>query len=76
MKRLYIFLSVIVVLFIIFLNCQQTGGSGGGGGGGGGDDDTPPKWISQSKITAADAADSDLFGYSVSISGDYLIIGA
>ncbi len=77
MKRHYIFFSVIAVLFIVFFNCQQTGGSGGGGGGG---DNTPSKWISESKITAPDAADSDLFGYSVSISGsisgDYIVVGA
>lgn len=73
MKKLYILLSVITILFIIFFNCQQTGGSGGGGGG---DDDTPSKWISESKIVASDAAVGDNFGYSVSISGDYVIVGA
>jgi len=31
---------------------------------------------SEVKITAFDAATFDLFGYSVSISGDYAIVGA
>ena len=33
-------------------------------------------WIEQAKLTAPDGMDEDLFGYSVSISGDYAIIGA
>jgi hypothetical protein len=33
-------------------------------------------WIQQAKLTAADAAASDSFGYAVSISGDYAIVGA
>ncbi|MCP4105940.1 MAG: hypothetical protein GY749_10450 [Desulfobacteraceae bacterium] len=33
-------------------------------------------WNQQTKITASDATESDCFGYSVSISGDYAIIGA
>ncbi len=33
-------------------------------------------WIEQAKLTAGDAAAGDLFGYSVSISGDYVILGA
>ncbi len=52
MKRLYIFFSVITVMFIIFLNCQQTGGSSGGGGGGGGDDGDDKLAFKDSKIAA------------------------
>jgi hypothetical protein len=33
-------------------------------------------WIQQQKLTASDGAASDFFGSSVSISGDYAIIGA
>ncbi len=33
-------------------------------------------WIEQAKITASDTAAGDFFGYSVSISGDYAIVGA
>ncbi len=33
-------------------------------------------WTQQQKLTASDGAASDQFGYSVSISGDYAIIGA
>ena len=33
-------------------------------------------WIEQAKLTASDAAAGDQFGISVSISGDYAIIGA
>ena len=33
-------------------------------------------WSQQQKLTASDGADSDFFGYSVSISGDYAIVGA
>jgi hypothetical protein len=33
-------------------------------------------WIQQAKLTADDAAAWDHFGYSVSISGDYAVIGA
>ena len=32
-------------------------------------------WSQQQKLTASDGAASDLFGYSVSISGDYAIVG-
>ena len=32
--------------------------------------------ISESKITASDGAANDNFGFSVSISGDYAIVGA
>ncbi|MCP4106397.1 MAG: hypothetical protein GY749_12835 [Desulfobacteraceae bacterium] len=34
------------------------------------------KWYQQAKITASDAEAWDMFGYSVSISGDYAIAGA
>ena len=34
------------------------------------------EWTQQQKLTADDAAESDYFGYSVSINGDYAIIGA
>ncbi len=33
-------------------------------------------WSQQTKLTASDAANNDKFGYSVSISGDYAVIGA
>ena len=33
-------------------------------------------WTEQAKLTASDAAAEDEFGYSVSISGDYAIVGA
>ena len=33
-------------------------------------------WTEQAKLTASDAASFDDFGYSVSISGDYAIVGA
>ncbi len=33
-------------------------------------------WSEQAKLTAADGAAIDLFGYSVSISGDYAVVGA
>jgi hypothetical protein len=33
-------------------------------------------WIEEAKLIAGDAADYDYFGYSVSISGDYAIVGA
>jgi len=33
-------------------------------------------WSQQQKLTAPDGAAGDLFGYSVSISGDYAIVGA
>ena len=33
-------------------------------------------WTEQAKLTASDAAADDLFGFSVSISGDYAVVGA
>ena len=33
-------------------------------------------WIQEAKLTASDGAGSDVFGASVSISGDYAIVGA
>ncbi|SPD74472.1 exported hypothetical protein [uncultured Desulfobacterium sp.] len=33
-------------------------------------------WIKQTKLVSSDAAATDYFGYSVSISGDYAIVGA
>jgi hypothetical protein len=33
-------------------------------------------WIQQAKLTASDAAAEDCFGWSVSISGEYVIVGA
>jgi hypothetical protein len=33
-------------------------------------------WTQQAKLTAADGAASDLFGYSLSLSGDTLAVGA
>ncbi len=40
--------------------------------------DTPgdPNWYEQDKLTASDGTVDDLFGYSVSVSGDYAIVGA
>ena len=34
------------------------------------------EWIEQTKITASDGAEGDLFGYSVAISGDCAVVGA
>ncbi|MDP8237809.1 MAG: T9SS type A sorting domain-containing protein [Candidatus Hatepunaea meridiana] len=34
------------------------------------------EWTEQQKLTANDAAEGDNFGYSLSISGDYIIVGA
>jgi hypothetical protein len=34
------------------------------------------KWIEEQKLTAGDGFEGDYFGYSVSISGDYVVIGA
>jgi hypothetical protein len=33
-------------------------------------------WVQQAKLTAADGNDNDNFGHSVSISGDYVVVGA
>jgi hypothetical protein len=33
-------------------------------------------WFQQAKLTASDAADFDIFGYSVAVSGDTAVIGA
>ncbi len=33
-------------------------------------------WVEQAKLTAADGNDNDNFGHSVSISGDYVVVGA
>lgn len=33
-------------------------------------------WTQQAKLTASDGTDSDQYGYSVAISGDYAIVGA
>jgi len=33
-------------------------------------------WVEEAKLTASDAAPDDLFGYSVSISGDRAVVGA
>ncbi len=33
-------------------------------------------WTQQQKLTASDAASGDQFGYSVSVSGDYVVVGA
>ena len=37
---------------------------------------TDTNWIQQAKLTASDGADSDIFGFSVSIDGDYAVVGA
>ncbi len=76
MKKIFILsIIILVIILLAIFNCQQAGNSGGGGGGGG-DDDPPSKWASQSKIIASDAGDDDWFGNSVSMSGDYAIVGA
>ncbi len=33
-------------------------------------------WTQQQKLVASDAEVHDLFGYSVSVSGDYVVVGA
>ena len=33
-------------------------------------------WTQQQKLTASEAASDDLFGISVSVSGDYAVVGA
>jgi len=38
--------------------------------------DTDPNWVEQAKLTASDGAGGAVFGRSVSISGDYVIVGA
>jgi hypothetical protein len=40
------------------------------------DDPNDPNWYQQVKLTASDAAMGDFFGCSVSIDGDYAIVGA
>ncbi|MBN1511939.1 MAG: thrombospondin type 3 repeat-containing protein [Phycisphaerae bacterium] len=35
-----------------------------------------PQWAQQAKLTASDGAETDLFGYHVSVSGDTALIGA
>jgi len=40
------------------------------------DDIDPNNWIQRQKLTASDGNTDDYFGWSVSISGDYAIIGA
>ena len=37
---------------------------------------TGSTWTQQDKLTADDAAEGDWFGYSVSVSGDYAVVGA
>ncbi|KAA3606899.1 MAG: T9SS C-terminal target domain-containing protein [Calditrichaeota bacterium] len=37
---------------------------------------TGTSWSQQAKLTASDAAAADFFGWSVSISGDYAVVGA
>jgi len=34
------------------------------------------EWTEQAKLTASDGAAGDIFGYSVAISGDYVVVGA
>ena len=40
------------------------------------DEPDDPNWYEQAKLTASDAAARDFFGTSVSISGDYAVVGA
>ncbi|MHC4658647.1 MAG: FG-GAP repeat protein [Planctomycetota bacterium] len=40
------------------------------------DDSNDPNWYQQLKLTPSDANQGDMFGHSVSIDGDYAIIGA
>ena len=37
---------------------------------------TDTSWVEEAKLLASDGADRDLFGVSVSISGDYAVVGA
>ena len=37
--------------------------------------ETPPPWIQQQKLTNDDGNDRDNFGYAVSLSGDYAVVG-
>jgi hypothetical protein len=37
---------------------------------------TGTSWSQQAKLTASDGEDEDLFGYSVSLDGDYALVGA
>ena len=74
MKKILIFSGIIFTLFlVVILNCQQA--SSGSGGGGNSNVGVPSEWLSQLKITASVVA-HDNFGSSVSISGNYVIIGA
>jgi hypothetical protein len=59
---------------ILFAACAAVliAACGGGGGGGDGDGDES----NGIKLTASDAEDDDFFGWSVSISGDFAIVGA
>jgi hypothetical protein len=34
------------------------------------------EWIQQQKITASDGAEGDIFGYSLRVAGNYLVVGA
>jgi len=68
MKYLKI-LPVIILSLIIFYSCQPADVEDQ-------KEITPSKWSSELKINASDAADNDRFGDSVSMSGDYAIIGA
>nr|WP_315474142.1 FG-GAP repeat protein [uncultured Rhodoferax sp.] len=49
---------------------------GGGGGGGGGSSATASTWSQQAYVKAPNAEANDLFGTSVAISGDTLVVGA
>ncbi len=40
------------------------------------DNPTDDTWVEQAKLTASDGAAGDRFGHSVSISGDYVVVGA
>jgi len=67
MKRFYSFISIFVCLIIF--NCLQTVEEK--------EKERPfAKWVTQTKITAVDSEDDDYLGASVSLSGDYAIVGA
>jgi hypothetical protein len=63
MKKCFLFLFILLTIFFV-LNCSLQGG---------GDEFSFNEVL---KLTAGDAEDSDLFGISAAIAGDYVIVGA
>jgi hypothetical protein len=58
-------LTFLVLIIFTIINCPPPGG-----------DDGLPCFNELIKLTASDAEDLDFFGWSVSISGNYAIVGA